>query len=122
VAGCSDVAELAREEGFIARKASEGETFFVAALLRMTTKGKKVQMQDLKAEAGMARERQSPDRRVQKRHSGEWRSQGRQRKANGEERSLVAALCRDDNERLEAGAGGWWLGRAEGSWEQRRER
>jgi hypothetical protein len=83
VAGCSDVAELAREEGFIARKASEGETFFVAALLRMTTKGKKVQMQDLKAEAGMARERQSPDRRVQKRHSGEWRSQGRQRKANG---------------------------------------
>jgi hypothetical protein len=29
-----------------------------------------------------------------------------EKKENGEERSLVAALCRDDNERLEAGAGG----------------
>ena len=33
VAGCVHVAELAREEGFIARKASDGEPFFVAALL-----------------------------------------------------------------------------------------
>jgi hypothetical protein len=30
--------ELAQEEGFIARKASDGEPYFVAALLRMTGK------------------------------------------------------------------------------------
>jgi hypothetical protein len=40
-------------------------------------------VQNLKVEAGMARELQSPGWRFQKRHSGEWRSQGRQRKANG---------------------------------------
>ena len=81
VAGCSDVAELAREEGFIARKTSDGEPFFVAALLKMTTK--EGAMQNLKVEAGMARELQSRGWRVQRRHSGEWRSQGRRRKANG---------------------------------------
>jgi len=77
----------------------------------------------------MARERQSAGGRFQKRHSGEWRSQGGRRKANGngsremrrERKALRAGLLSG----LEApSAAGWWLmaTTSNSSRERRRER
>ncbi len=54
---------------------------------------------------GMARELQSRGWRVQRRHSGEWRSQGRRRKANGNAKATARRRLRQRRRANAAQAG-----------------